>query len=51
MNRGKHNKERRGKRMAHFLMSTRIHMGQSSLEEIKGLGMKRAYIILSLIHI
>ena len=31
--------------MAHFLMSTRIHMGQSSLEEIKGLGMKRAYII------
>lgn len=31
--------------MAHFLMSTRIHMGQSSLEKIKGLGMKRAYII------
>ncbi len=31
--------------MGQFLMSTQIHMGKSSLEEIKQLGIKRAYII------
>lgn len=31
--------------MGQFIMSTRIYMGKSSLEEIKQLGIKRAYII------
>lgn len=31
--------------MGQFLMSTRVYMGESSMEEVKGLGIRRAYII------
>ena len=31
--------------MGQFLMSTRVYMGESSMEEVKGLGVHRAYII------
>ena len=31
--------------MGQFLMSTRVYMGESSMEEVKGLGIHRAYII------
>ncbi|WP_432628532.1 1-propanol dehydrogenase PduQ [Brotaphodocola sp.] len=31
--------------MGQFLMSTRVYMGESSMEEVKSLGIRRAYII------
>lgn len=31
--------------MGQFLMSTQVYMGESSMEEVKGLGIRRAYII------